>query len=112
MAFECVMAEDELWEGEMLTSRVGGKRILLLREQGIVYAYEDRCPHQAVALSAGRYERGRITCSAHSWVFAAAGGESINPKGACLNPFAVKIEGGEILVDVDQAPVGMRSVKP
>ena len=44
-----------------------------------------------------------LTCSTHGWEFDASTGQGINPKTACLGPVAVKVEDGDILVDVSRA---------
>ena len=82
---------------------IDGKPVLLLNIDGVIRAYEDSCPHQRSPLSAGSLQEGVLTCATHHWQFDAATGRGINPKDACLRPIAVKIDHGEILVDVGEA---------
>ena len=103
MAFEAACAVDELWAGELLARRVGGRPVLLARLGEEVLAYEDRCAHLGVALSAGRLCGERLVCSAHEWEFDLASGRGVNPAGICLRRFPVRLEDGHILVDVEQA---------
>jgi toluene monooxygenase system ferredoxin subunit len=106
MAFQRVASLDELWIGEMMTFRLEGARIVLLRLDDAVCAYEDRCAHLGVPLSEGRLEAGTLTCSAHHYEYEAGTGKGINPRGLCLQRFEVRVEEGEIFVDPARASKG------
>jgi toluene monooxygenase system ferredoxin subunit len=99
MSFVEVLPERELWIGEMRQVLVGNRRVLLLRTERGVYAYEDRCPHLGVPLSRGSLEQNTITCSGHHYQFDASTGQGQNPK--CLRLVAVGVEcrQGQILVE-------------
>jgi toluene monooxygenase system ferredoxin subunit len=101
MAFRRVMAETELWAGEMLGTCVDGRPVLLVNVDGKISAFEDRCRHQGVALSQGRLSGCVLVCKAHEWQYDAATGRGINPATARLVAFASKVEAGAIWVDVD-----------
>jgi toluene monooxygenase system ferredoxin subunit len=105
MAFTRVMAEGELWLGELRACVVEGTKVLLLRVEDGVHAYEDRCAHLGVPLSEGRLEGTTLTCSAHHYSYDACSGQGVNPKNLCLRAYPVKLEGGDIFVDV-AAPAG------
>jgi toluene monooxygenase system ferredoxin subunit len=98
--FTRVATLDELWSGEMRGCVVGGRRVLVVRLDDTAYAYEDRCAHLGVALSEGRLEGHVLTCAAHDWEYDARTGHGINPASARLTPFRVRVQGGEIFVDV------------
>ncbi|HZR99687.1 MAG TPA: Rieske 2Fe-2S domain-containing protein, partial [Chloroflexota bacterium] len=52
-----------------------GEKIVLVRDQGRVYALHDRCPHRGVPLSCGRREfPGLLTCAYHGWTYDLATG--------------------------------------
>jgi toluene monooxygenase system ferredoxin subunit len=106
MPFEEVMGEDELWIGEMRGLIVQGRRVLLLRTDDGVCAYEDRCAHLGVPLSLGKLEAGVITCSAHHYQYDACSGRGINPEHVSLRAFAVRVEAGSISIDVDARAEG------
>ena len=94
-----VLSEDELWIGEMLPVNVGSRRLLVLRTERGVHAYEDRCPHLGVPLSRGTLQENTLTCSAHHFQFDADTGLGKNPKNLRLAPARVECRGGKILVD-------------
>jgi toluene monooxygenase system ferredoxin subunit len=100
MAFRKVATLDEIWDGEMTVLAIEGHVVLLVNVDGAVRAYADSCPHLGTRLSQGSLQRNALTCSTHGWEFDACTGQGINPKTACLKTFAVKVESGDILIDV------------
>ena len=100
MPFEPIIADAELWDGDMTAHRVDDRDLLLVRHNGVVYAYENRCAHLGVALSEGRLDGYVLTCRAHHWQYDVRSGSGVNPATACLRRFAVKIEDGKVFVDV------------
>jgi toluene monooxygenase system ferredoxin subunit len=100
MAFQKVATVDDLWSGEMLALEAEGQAVLLVNVEGRIRAYADVCPHLRTRLSAGSLQRNVLACSTHGWEFDVCTGQGINPKTACLESFAVKVEHGDILVDV------------
>ena len=99
---------DALWDGEMRGYVVAGRKVLLVKLEAGLFAYEDRCAHLGVALSTGKLEGDVITCSAHHYQYCARTGAGINPRSVCLRKFAVAAEDGWALVDVD-APAERRA---
>ena len=100
MAWRHVMALDQLWRGEMVACVLDGTKVLLLRVDDLVRAYEDRCAHQGVPLSEGSLDGTTLTCSAHHYQYDACTGQGMNPKNLCLKAFPVKVEDGQVFVDV------------
>ena len=101
MAFKPVIATAELWDGDMIARRVDGQDVLLVRLNGVDYAYENRCAHLGVALSEGRLDGHILTCRAHHWQYDVRVGNGINPATACLRRFPVKVEDGTVFVNVN-----------
>lgn len=108
MTFRRVARADDLWDGEMVSVNVGGVPVLLVNLGGEVRAYDDRCPHQGVSLGEGRLEGHVLKCAAHHWCFDARTGQGVNPRRAVLRPLPVRVEGDDILVDVDGEPGAAR----
>jgi toluene monooxygenase system ferredoxin subunit len=100
MAFQKVATLAELWDGEMTALEIEGQLVLLVNVNGAIRAYADSCPHLGTRLSQGSFKRNALTCSTHGWEFDARSGQGINPKAACLESFAVKVENGDIFIDV------------
>jgi toluene monooxygenase system ferredoxin subunit len=100
MSFQRAARADDLWVGELRAVVVSGTRVLLVRLPEGVRAYEDRCAHKGVALSAGALAGTTLTCSAHAWQYDLATGRGVNPASACLRRFEARVEGDDVLVDV------------
>ena len=100
MAFRKVATLDELWDGEMTVLEMEGHFVLLVNVDGGIHAYADSCPHLGTRLSQGSLRRKVLACATHGWEFDASTGQGSNPKTACLQSFAVKVENGDILIDV------------
>jgi toluene monooxygenase system ferredoxin subunit len=88
-----------LWDGEMLGCVVDGRPVVLVKLDGRVHAFDDRCPHLGQPLSAGALEDGVLTCAAHLYSFDARTGAGINPARAKLCPYAVTVDGDDVSVD-------------
>lgn len=100
MAWQAVLAADELWSGEMAGIEVDRTPVLLIRLGDRIVAFEDVCAHQRRRLSGGTLHRGVLVCPAHQWEYDAASGCGVNPRSAQLKRFPVKMQDGRILVDV------------
>ena len=100
MAFRKVATLDDLWRGEMMALEAEGQAVLLVNVEGAIHAYADACPHLRTRLSEGALRQNVLACSTHGWEFDVCTGLGINPKTACLATFAVRVENGDILVDV------------
>jgi len=100
MSFVRVLPSDELWDGEMLSRTVAGRRVLLVRLGDVVRAYEDRCAHLGVPLSEGTLRGNVLVCSAHHYEYDVCTGCGINPSTVKLTEFPLRIEDGTICVEV------------
>ena len=100
MSFVEALPESELWIGELRQVRVQGGHVLLLRTDAGVFAYEDRCPHLGLPLSAGTLDGGTLTCAAHHFQFDATTGEGINPSCLRLRAYPVQCQAGVIRVEL------------
>jgi toluene monooxygenase system ferredoxin subunit len=96
-----VLATETLWEGEMVSLRVDHATLLLLRLEGRVCAFHDRCAHLGVKLSEGRLQGHRLTCRAHGWCYDARSGEGVNPAGVALRPVRVEERDGSVFIDLE-----------
>jgi toluene monooxygenase system ferredoxin subunit len=101
MAYRMVTTRDELRSGEMRGVVVDGVKVLVVALDGEVFAYEDRCAHMGVPISRGWFEGSSLVCSLHNWEYDARTGEAVNPRGACLKRFPVRVEGEAVWVSVE-----------
>jgi NADPH-dependent 2,4-dienoyl-CoA reductase/sulfur reductase-like enzyme/nitrite reductase/ring-hydroxylating ferredoxin subunit len=103
---EMVGRVDELPDGALREIRVGGKKVLLFKWDGSVYAYGASCPHYGGPLPEGLLHDGRVMCPWHQGTFDARSGDLLEPPPfAGLPRYAVRIEDGAVYVDrPDDAP--------
>jgi toluene monooxygenase system ferredoxin subunit len=99
---ERLLAEDELWIGEMRAVEHRGVPLLLVRHERGVSAYRDRCPHQGFPLSQGQLKDGVLTCGLHGHEFDAASGAGINPLRPCLAGLPCWVDAGQIFVQLPE----------
>ena len=101
MDFQNVAKREDLWSGEMMGLEVNGKHILLVNIDNHIYAYADACPHQNSRLSEGTLTDKILRCARHQWEFDVCSGSGVNPQNSCLRVFPIRINGDDILLDLD-----------
>ena len=99
MALQRVAAVDDLWGGELLACEAGGRKLVLVRIDDTVHAYEDRCAHLSFPLSRGELHGAILTCAAHHWRYDLRTGCGVNPASARLTRVPVTLRDGQILVE-------------
>ena len=103
MTFTRVAAFSELWNGERRCFTLEGRRVFLIKHDDGVYAYENRCAHRELPIATGRLEGHVLTCPVHEWQYDIRTGHGVNPDGARLRPFAIKVENDDVMIDVDSS---------
>ena len=101
MGFQKVAKIEDLWSGEMMGLEVSGERVLLVNVDNCIYAFADICPHQKSRLSEGTLADKILRCGRHHWEFDVCSGSGVNPRNTCLKLFPVRLDGDDILVDID-----------
>jgi len=101
MAFRRAALLDDLWEGDMAGVVVDGRKLLLVRLDGAVHAYDNRCLHLGVALSEGQLADGVLTCRAHHYQYDARTGCGINPRAMQLRSYPIEIRDDTVFVDLE-----------
>ena len=84
---------------DLLGRRLLDRAVVLYRlDSGIVVALEDRCPHRAFPLSAGRLAGDEVVCGYHGFAFNSVGtcvripSQASVPAGMCVAAFPVREE--------------------
>jgi nitrite reductase/ring-hydroxylating ferredoxin subunit len=101
----CLVAE--LSDPDARECRVGDTvwplRVIVVRRQGAIYAYRNRCPHAGHALNLRPNEfldvaRRQLMCRSHGALFEIESGRCVAGPctGAWLEPISVIIEAGEV----------------
>jgi nitrite reductase/ring-hydroxylating ferredoxin subunit len=79
-----------------------GMKLVVIRTQAGIFAYEDVCPHAFWPLSEGTVQDGALECPGHGWEFRVEDGRCVNAPAYCLTPIAVRVEGGEVVLSWEQ----------
>ena len=118
MEWERVLRQEELAEGGRQVVDVGGQAILLLRDEGQVYAVASACPHLRLPLKGAKIKDGTLECPWHHSVFDLETGDAVawSPwppavgrvlgaisREKALPVFPTRIEDGWISVGIDRS---------
>jgi nitrite reductase/ring-hydroxylating ferredoxin subunit len=91
----------DLRDGELFGTKIGDVAIGLTRIDGEIYAIDDICSHEYALLSQGFLEGCEIECPLHQARFDVRSGKCLlEPAERDLCTFAVKVEGGEVFVQI------------
>jgi toluene monooxygenase system ferredoxin subunit len=105
MPFTRVCGDTDLESGDMAAFYVDGYEVLVVRDKrGDLHALDGICPHEDFPLVQGVFDGTQITCVNHLWCFDAATGRGVNPPGAHLDRYALKVEADGVFVDPEQEP--------
>lgn len=100
--FTPVLDESELAEGKMKGVKVQEIPVLLIKKDGKIYAYDDRCPHQQCLISRGAITDTVVICPCHDWKFKIKSGKYTEEPVIGLTVFDVKVEAGKIWVKIEE----------
>jgi nitrite reductase/ring-hydroxylating ferredoxin subunit len=84
--------------------KVEDRQIALFRIEDRFYAVDNRCPHMGYPLSMGSLRGETLTCDWHNWKFALEDGRCTFGEES-VRSYTVRIEGGQLLVDLADEPV-------
>lgn len=65
-----------------------------------VFALQDRCPHRGGPLSQGIVHGEQVTCPLHGWVIGLRDGMAEAPDVGCAARYEVRIENGEVSLNL------------
>lgn len=76
-----------------------GRELFLVKQDGVIHAYENVCPHMGGPVGEGEIENGRITCPWHSWQFNLQDGQCETMCGEELTKIPIRIDGDDIYLE-------------
>ena len=91
----------EVQPGDCLGVKVEGVFIGIYNIDGNYYAMNNICPHLGGVLTYGFFDDNVVTCPLHMWEFDVQTGKCLWPEQEKLPTYPVKIEGNDILVNVN-----------
>jgi len=99
MAFVRVSSLGELAPGAVSEAIVNGNAYALCNLDGEIHALWGTCPHAHGPLGQGHLEGSSVLCPWHEWAFDCRTGQHEYLAQACVERFAVRVEGSDILLD-------------
>lgn len=96
-----VAKRGEVPDGGARVVEACGRKIALFNRGGSFYAIDDACRHLGASLAAGDVYGTRVICPLHGWEYDLTTGASIDDPATRVGCFAVKVEGDEILVEIE-----------
>ena len=92
---------DELPAGQPTLVEIDGLKLALVHAGDAVYALGATCAHQGGPLSEGKLYGTRLACPWHGWSFDVKTGACLFPaRGGPVPSYSVRIEGGDVFVEV------------
>src|SRR5262250_3807910 len=84
--------------------RQDGKQVLVIAQEGRLFAIANRCPHEGYPLSEGTIGPGCVlTCNWHNWKFDLASGAALVGRDP-VRVYPLEERDGELWVDVADPP--------
>src|SRR5262245_12712977 len=102
MVWHNVARLDALGDGDVIGVEVAGTPVALYRIGGAIYATDGMCTHATGLLADGWVEDGAIECPLHQARFDIRTGKALcEPATEDLRTYPVKIEGADVLIDLE-----------
>ena len=100
-------------EDQVMEANAAGVAICLANVGGTLAALDNWCPHRGAPLGQGWVEGESVVCPWHSWTFSLKTGQAEYPVHEQVKVFALKVEGENVMVEVDEnAMPGESSEEP
>ena len=100
MPFVKVASIAKLPPGSATQVEVAGHPYALCNVDGKMYALDGVCPHAGGPLGCGALHGNMLVCPWHGWEYDCRTGENDFDPDIRVAPFAVRIDGDDILIDV------------
>ena len=95
------IAADEVAEGHVVAVTIGDHNIAIYHIQGgEFHATSNICIHRGGPLGQGLLEGHAVMCPWHAWTWDVRTGENTANPGLAIPTFEVKVEGGDVLVQI------------
>ncbi len=99
MSFRALEKLHRVHEGYIQAHKVDELDILLVCNEGKLYAFKNYCPHQGVPLTHGTLESGAIRCPLHGFEFRLRDGCPLTGISAPLESVTLVYEGNTVGID-------------
>ena len=94
------LVEDIPVLGARVVKSAQGNIAVFRNAEDEIFALHDQCPHKGGPLSQGIVHGRRVACPLHNWNIQLADGTAVAPDIGCARAFAVKVENGEVFLQI------------
>lgn len=98
-----ILDRAEISSGEVIEVFVEDRAIVVVDVGGQLSAIDSVCPHAGGPLADGQLEGSLLTCPWHGWTFDVCTGSCGVSDDIQLQTFEIRVEGGEIFVELPSA---------
>lgn len=84
-------------------SRIAGKTLCIVRQDGVLHVTGAKCPHAGADLSAGWCEGGQLVCPRHRHTFDLTTGRGAPGQGNYIRVYATREADGEWWVEIPRS---------
>jgi 3-phenylpropionate/trans-cinnamate dioxygenase ferredoxin component len=99
--FVTVAKAGDVPDGEMRAFEVGDRVVAIANIGGDLWGFDDVCTHRMCSLAEGDLEDDVVICACHGSEYDVTSGEVLGgPAPEDIDTFEVRVEGGEIQVQV------------
>jgi nitrite reductase (NADH) small subunit len=98
----CKVEDIPVLGARRLARKQGADVAVFRNAENKVFALLDVCPHKQGPLSQGIVFGESVACPLHNWTIGLADGCAKAPDEGCTTPFAVKVEDGQVSLDLDE----------
>lgn len=102
MAYQTVAQVDELPSGKRIVLEVGELWVAVFNVGDKYYALEDRCTHDEGSFEEAEFDSTHVECPRHGARFDFETGKPTLPATSPVPRFAVRVEDGQVQVDLEQ----------
>lgn len=96
---------DAIEDGEMEPFTLEGRAIVVARDDGSTYAFDESCTHKRCSLLDGEVEDGVVSCPCHGAEFDLATGDVlVGPATIPLPVHQIRVVEGKVLIRLSSVP--------
>lgn len=95
--------EDIPRQGARVVHTAAGEIAVFRAQSDAVFALANRCPHKGGPLAEGIVFDHHVACPLHNWKISLESGEAVAPDQGCARSYAVRVEDGMVLLDLNGA---------
>ncbi|WP_127478228.1 nitrite reductase small subunit NirD [Sulfurivermis fontis] len=95
--------EDIPRRGARVVQTTAGEIAVFRAASDAVLALANRCPHKGGPLAEGIVFDHYVACPLHNWKISLESGEAAAPDKGCARRYAVRVEDGRVLLDLNGA---------